>query len=142
MGPVRPSDRTGFAQAGAASLCNANGERDLDIPSSLRLAFGHKNLGVYLTVRERGLIAAGERLALSGEAEAPAQADAPGAARGRFICRGYYYIYDEVQGAPTLTPRFTRSRPTAAAPIAGRTRAPSGPIWRARPEGGRRLGWA
>ena len=89
-------------RCGATNVNPATGERDLDIPSSLRLAFGHKNLGVYLTVREGGLIAAGDRLALSGEAEAPAPADAPapGAARGRFICRGCYYIYDEVQGGP------------------------------------------
>ena len=89
-------------RCGATNVNPATGERDLDIPSSLRLAFGHKNLGVYLTVREGGLIAAGDRLALSGEAEAPAEADAPApdAARGRFICRGCYYIYDEAQGGP------------------------------------------
>ena len=30
------------------------------IPSSLRAAFGHKNLGVYLIVREGGQIAVGD----------------------------------------------------------------------------------
>ena len=90
-------------RCGATNVNPATGERDLDIPSSLRLAFGHKNLGVYLIVREGGLIAPGERLALSGEVEAAAEADAPAltAARGRFICRGCYYIYDEAQGAPS-----------------------------------------
>ena len=89
-------------RCGATNVNPATGERDLDIPSSLRLAFGHKNLGVYLTVREGGLIAPGDRLALSGEAEAPVEMAAPvlTVARGRFICRGCYYIYDEAQGAP------------------------------------------
>ena len=94
-----------FAPGRACGATNVNpttGERDLDIPSSLRLAFGHKNLGVYLVVREGGVISAGDRLALSGEGKAPAEAAAPvlTAARGRFICRGCYYIYDEAQGAP------------------------------------------
>ena len=95
-------------RCGATNVNPATGERDLDIPASLRLAFGHKNLGVYLTVREGGLIAAGDRLALSGEAEAlsPPDAPAPGAARGRFICRGCYYIYDEALGAPNAGAPF------------------------------------
>ena len=93
-------------RCGATNVNPATGERDLDIPSSLRLAFGHKNLGVYLIVREGGLIAPGDRLALSGEVEAAAEADAPAltAARGRFICRGCYYIYDEAQGRPKRAP--------------------------------------
>jgi hypothetical protein len=33
---------------------------DLDIPSSLRAAFGHKNLGVYLVVREGGRLGVGD----------------------------------------------------------------------------------
>ena len=95
-------------RCGATNVNPATGERDLDIPSSLRLAFGHKNLGVYLIVREGGLIAPGDRLALSGEVEAAAEAAAPAltAARGRFICRGCYYIYDEAQGAPQAGARF------------------------------------
>jgi GntR family transcriptional regulator/MocR family aminotransferase len=93
-------------RCGATNVNPATGERDLDIPSSLRLAFGHKNLGVYLTVREGGLIAAGDRLALSGEGETPAEAAAPAltAASGRFICRGCYYIYNEAQGTPHGAP--------------------------------------
>ena len=89
-------------RCGATNVNPTTADRDLDIPSSLRLAFGHKNLGVYLVVREGGVISAGDRLALSGEGEAPAEAAAPvlTAARGRFICRGCYYIYDEAQGAP------------------------------------------
>ena len=125
-------------RCGTTNVNPATGERDLDIPSSLRLAFGHKNLGVYLIVREGGLIAPGDRLALSGEVEAAAEADAPAltAARGCFICRGCYYIYDEAQGRPKPALGFTRSRPTGVARTAGRTRPPSGPMWRARPDGG------
>ena len=104
-------------RCGATNVNPATGERDLDIPSSLRLAFGHKNLGVYLTVREGGLIAPGDRLALSGESEAPAEADAPAltAARGRFICRAATTLTTKLRGRPRPAPLFTRSRPTGVA---------------------------
>jgi GntR family transcriptional regulator / MocR family aminotransferase len=47
-------------RCGATNVNPATGRRDLDIPSSLRAAFGHKNLGVYLIVREGGQIAVGD----------------------------------------------------------------------------------
>ena len=46
-------------RCGATNVNPATGERDLDIPSSLRLAFGRKNPGVYLVVREGGVICGG-----------------------------------------------------------------------------------
>ena len=105
-------------RCGATNVNPATGERDLDIPSSLRLAVGHKNLGVYLTVREGGLIAPGDRLALSGELGAAAEADAPAltAARGRFICRGCDHTYDEAQGNRSRPAPFSRALVRRALP--------------------------
>ena len=47
-------------RCGATNVNPTTGRRDLDIPSSLRAAFGHKNLGVYLIVRDGGQIAVGD----------------------------------------------------------------------------------
>ncbi len=47
-------------RCGATNVNPTTGRRDLDIPGSLRAAFGHKNLGVYLIVRDGGEIAVGD----------------------------------------------------------------------------------
>jgi MOSC domain len=47
-------------RCGATNVNPATGRRDLDIPSSLRAAFGHKNFDVYLIVRDGGQIAVGD----------------------------------------------------------------------------------
>ena len=98
--PSRSTARTGAAARPMSILRPANGISTSHHPFASPSAA--ENLGVYLVVREGGVISAGDRLALSGEGEAPAEAGAPvlTAARGRFICRGCYYIYDEAQGAP------------------------------------------
>ena len=90
-------------RCGATNVNPVTGQRDLDIPGSLRTAFGHKNLGVYLIAREGGAVAIGDAVAAPGDTALPAEAIARAGlapARGRFICRGCYYIYDEAQGAP------------------------------------------
>jgi GntR family transcriptional regulator / MocR family aminotransferase len=90
-------------RCGATNVNPVTGQRDLDIPGSLRAAFGHKNLGVYLIARESGALAIGDAVAAPGDSSLAAEAIARGGlapARGRFICRGCYYIYDEAQGAP------------------------------------------
>ena len=89
-------------RCGATNVNPATGRRDLDVPGSLRAAFGHKNLGVYLTARESGTIAAGSELTLPHLAEepnaTPVAVMAPSSKR-RFICRGCYFIFDERLGA-------------------------------------------
>jgi GntR family transcriptional regulator / MocR family aminotransferase len=74
---------------------------------SLRAAFGHKNLGVYLIVREGGQIAVGDSVfvprSVSVSAAAPSVAfPVPliNHAQRRFICRGCYFIYEEANGLP------------------------------------------
>ena len=49
-------------RCGATNVNPTTGRRDLDIPGSLRAAFGHKNLGVYLIVREAGRLSVGDQV--------------------------------------------------------------------------------
>jgi GntR family transcriptional regulator/MocR family aminotransferase len=86
----------------ATNVDPQTGQRDLDIPGSLRKAFGHKDLGVYLVARNDAALAVGDLVEPPG---APSRAPlppaiAPGAGRRSFICRGCYYVYHEAQGAP------------------------------------------
>ena len=90
-------------RCGATNVDPATGRRDLDIPGSLRAAFGHKNLGVYLIARQNGTIAVGDELSLPHLADEPNAvaaivAAAPNSKR-RFICRGCYFVFDEGLGA-------------------------------------------
>ena len=91
-------------RCGATNVDPATGMRDLDIPGSLRRAFGHKDLGVYLVAREGGRIAVGDELFAPPKAGKVTELRAPlpafGAARRSFICRGCYFIYEEAKGLP------------------------------------------
>ena len=98
-------------RCGATNVNPASGVRDMDIPGSLRASFGHKDLGVYLTVETSGKIAVDDRLTRPFAAErtlAPAT-KLNGSAGRRFICRGCYYIYSEDAGVPAdgITPGTT-----------------------------------
>src|SRR5271154_1135518 len=86
----------------ATNVNPASGERDLDLPGSLRATFGHKDLRVYLVVREGGKVVVGDAVTVPDHvsAAAPPPAPPPFAGQRRFICRGCYYIYDEAIGAP------------------------------------------
>ncbi len=91
-------------RCGATNVNPATGRRDLDIPGSLRAAFGHKNLGVYLVVRDGGEIAVGDSVFVPRSAPAPPAVQAPvpamNGAQRRFMCRGCYFIYEEAAGLP------------------------------------------
>jgi GntR family transcriptional regulator / MocR family aminotransferase len=89
-------------RCGATNVNPASGVRDMDIPGSLRANFGHKDLGVYLTIAKAGTINVNDPL--SGPVLPIAQASLVpkvnvGVSR-RFICRGCYYIYSEDVGLP------------------------------------------
>jgi len=93
-------------RCGATNVNPATGRRDLDIPGSLRAAFGHKDLGVYLTTRVGGGVKVGDSVE-TPEVEPSARSRAsiarPAASQQRrFICRGCYFIYEEAQGLPRL----------------------------------------
>ena len=91
-------------RCGATNVNPMTGRRDLDIPSSLRAAFGHKNLGVYLIVRDGGQLGIGDPvLAPRSVPASPAVYPAPPPINGvqrRFICRGCYFVYEEANGLP------------------------------------------
>jgi GntR family transcriptional regulator/MocR family aminotransferase len=114
-------------RCGATNVDPSTGMRDLDIPGSLRRAFGHKDLGVYLIAREGGRIAVGDELfAPPKGGKAPnLRAPAPplGAPRRSFICRGCYFIYEEAKGLPqqSISPgtAFAAIPPTWRCPDCG-----------------------
>jgi GntR family transcriptional regulator/MocR family aminotransferase len=89
-------------RCGATNVNPDTGRRDLDIPGSLRAAFGHKDLGIYLVTRERGTVAAGDLVEIPGieGAAAAVAARAPVNGHRRFMCRGCYFIYEEARGLP------------------------------------------
>ena len=85
----------------ATNVDPATGRRDLDIPGSLRRAFGHKDLGIYLVARADADLAVGDRLEIAGatrRSAGPAPVTQP--VRSAYICRGCYFIYNEAQGLP------------------------------------------
>jgi GntR family transcriptional regulator/MocR family aminotransferase len=91
-------------RCGATNVNPISGRRDLDIPGSLRKAFGHKDLGVYLRAMEAGAVAVGDQV-VAPDAAAVSRDRAPivareSASQQRFMCRGCYFIYDEARGLP------------------------------------------
>jgi GntR family transcriptional regulator / MocR family aminotransferase len=89
-------------RCGATNVDPATGRRDRDIPGSLRKAFGHKDLGIYLVARTDARLAVGDMLERPGSAVSrPAMPKDVAAAAGprAFLCQGCYFICDEVQGS-------------------------------------------
>jgi GntR family transcriptional regulator / MocR family aminotransferase len=89
-------------RCGATNVNPTTARRDLDIPSSLRATFGHKNLGVYLIVRDGGEVAVGNSVLAPRSIASAAPSNPMGLDGGgrRFICRGCYFIYEEAKGLP------------------------------------------
>jgi GntR family transcriptional regulator/MocR family aminotransferase len=89
-------------RCGATNVNPTTGQRDLDIPGSLRTSFGHKDLGVYLVTQKAGKVVVGDPFAVpSSKAQAsaaPALIAMTKAVPHRYICRGCYYIFDESKG--------------------------------------------
>src|SRR5271170_2637400 len=90
-------------RCGATNVNPANGERDLDLPTSLRAAFGHKDLGVYLVVRDGGKVVIGDpvtapQAVLVSSADPPLRSAIADSGQRSFICRGCYFIYEESAG--------------------------------------------
>jgi len=91
-------------RCGATNVNPLSGRRDLDIPGSLRAAFGHKDLGVYLMSKRTGEVALGATVkAPRREPQVPpgrVPGPSPSTGARRFICRGCYFIYEEASGLP------------------------------------------
>ncbi len=91
-------------RCGATNVNPETGRRDLDLPASLRAAFGHKELGIYLVAREGGRVAVGDSVFVPTTSAAthvarPA-AGLRAATRQLFICGGCYFVYDPSVGLP------------------------------------------
>lgn len=91
-------------RCGATNVNPKTGERDRDIPARLRATLRHKDLGVYLLVRQGGKVIVGDPVAAPREAgalpPAPAAFPLPDDGRKRFICRGCYYIHETAAPPP------------------------------------------
>ena len=91
-------------RCGATNVNPETGRRDLDLPASLRAAFGHKELGIYLVAREGAQVAVGDTVSApmttGGTSAARSLALHRSASRQLFICGGCYFIYDPSAGLP------------------------------------------
>jgi len=91
-------------RCGATNVNPETGRRDLDLPGSLRAAFGHKDLGVYLVARKDGRIAVGDGVTTPrsvGAEHAPVWLPNGSQAQPgdqKFICGGCYFIYEPSAG--------------------------------------------
>jgi GntR family transcriptional regulator/MocR family aminotransferase len=104
-------------RCGATNVDPETGRRDLDIPGSLRAAFGHKELGVYLVAREGGSVTVGNSVVTSSSIKTGnsmrSSLSTP-SSRQMFICGGCYYIYDQSAGIPDQS--IAAGTPFAAIP--------------------------
>ena len=92
-------------RCGATNVNPETGRRDLDLPGSLRAAFGHKELGIYLIAREGGRLTVGDQVATPSSRRkrlmpASALLAEPLASQQKFICGGCYFIYEPASGLP------------------------------------------
>jgi GntR family transcriptional regulator / MocR family aminotransferase len=83
---------------GRCAATNVNpdtGERDRNVPGLLRTDFGHKDLGVYLTLRQNGELHEGDPVTSDHFTEtdrvAPANVDKPD---GQLMCSACYYLFE------------------------------------------------
>jgi len=106
-------------RCGATNVNPETGRRDLDLPGSLRAAFGHKDLGIYLVAKENARIAVGDPVFTHGSRGAEAMTrPLPGAvyaSRQLFMCGGCYFIYDQAAGLPDQS--IAPGTPFAAIPL-------------------------
>jgi GntR family transcriptional regulator/MocR family aminotransferase len=103
-------------RCGATNVNPVTAERDMDIPGSLRKRYGHKDLGVYLVARSSGKVVVGDDVGvpdIQSSAPRPAPFAPPLPGNGRFICRGCYYVYDEMAPRAGADARSERVTPFA-----------------------------
>lgn len=90
-------------RCGATNVNPETGRRDLDLPGSLRAAFGHKEFGIYLIAREGGSVAVGDSVLTPASPASPVARPLAGmrhSSRQLFMCGGCYFIYDQSAGLP------------------------------------------
>lgn len=80
---------------GRCAATNVNpktGVRDRDIPGKLRAEFGHKDLGVYLSIAEGGLLRPGDPIVVEPAVRTRSYGDK--ATSASLICSACYYLLD------------------------------------------------
>jgi len=91
-------------RCGATNVNPETGRRDLDLPGSLRAAFGHKDLGIYLVAREAGRVSAGDPVltpsTTAASHVAPLSVSRAPSGQQKFMCGGCYFIYEPAAGLP------------------------------------------
>jgi GntR family transcriptional regulator/MocR family aminotransferase len=101
-GVFRVDRRNG--RCGATNVNPQTGRRDLDLPGSLRAAFGHKEFGIYLIAREGGNVSVGDSIVTPAPLEtshaARPLANMRHASPQKFMCGGCYFIYEPSAGLP------------------------------------------
>jgi GntR family transcriptional regulator/MocR family aminotransferase len=115
--PFRVDRRNG--RCGATNVDPETGRRDLDIPGSLRAAFGHKEFGIYLIAREGGTLSVGNSV-LTSATIGRSSVVRPSASmlqsnRHLFMCGGCYFIYEQSAGLPDQS--IAAGTPFAAIPV-------------------------
>ena len=83
---------------GRCAATNVNpttGERDRNVPGMLRMEFGHKDLGVYLTALQNGVLHEGDPVKANHvDANHHVAARAAVSTTGQLMCTACYYLFD------------------------------------------------
>ena len=103
LGPVKTHAALRNGRCAATNVNPETGARDRNVPGKLRDAFGHKDLGIYLTVREGGELREGDTVEVDSGSTEPARAERAAAAEGQFICTACYYLFDPRKLNPSVT---------------------------------------
>jgi len=105
-------------RCGATNVDPTTGRRDLDIPGTLRAAFGHKELGIYLLAREGGTVTVGNSVfaltPVGTSSVVRPSASVLKSNRQLFMCGGCYFIYEQSAGLPDQS--IVAGTPFAAIP--------------------------
>jgi GntR family transcriptional regulator/MocR family aminotransferase len=120
-------------RCGATNVNPVTGERDMDIPGSLRKSFGHKDLGIYLIARSNGRVVVGDHVVvpdLQPSQPSPEPSPAPTPGSGSYICRGCYFIYDETRAVDgSAVVRFSALTDAWSCPDCGTGKQSFRPYW-------------
>jgi GntR family transcriptional regulator / MocR family aminotransferase len=95
FGPVIAKVAQRNGRCAATNVNPETGVRDRNVPGKLRAAFGHKDLGVYLSVTQGGQLAEGDLVHIAPVATGHSNpAVAIGLTAEQLICTACYYLFD------------------------------------------------
>lgn len=95
LGSVRARVIMRNGRCAATNVNPETGVRDRNIPGKLREAFGHKDLGVYLSVLQDGELCEGDAVKAAPHGRANDKpADVAARAAAQLICTACYYLFD------------------------------------------------